>query len=71
VYGDGPAIGNINYSLLIVCRKTTCVSIHGLQNLEQPSIRSAMLEFLLTINRHPKKMLADRDFKLIGKKIDT
>lgn len=69
VYDDGRAIGGIHHALIIVCRKTSHISIHCLQDLEPSTIRSAMMDFLMIIQRHPTKMIADRDFKLIGKNI--
>jgi len=62
VYRDGRAIGGINYALLIVCQKTSYISIHYLKDLEPASIRLSMLDFLLTIRRHPTQMIAGRDF---------
>mmetsp|Transcript_12615 Transcript_12615/g.19405 ORF Transcript_12615/g.19405 Transcript_12615/m.19405 type:complete len:251 (-) Transcript_12615:604-1356(-) len=52
IYGDGRAIGGINYALLIVCRKTNYIFLHGLQDLEKDSIKTAMLDFMLNIGRH-------------------
>ena len=70
VYGNGRAIGGIQYGLFFVDRKSRKKKIFGLKSLKKSHIASAMKKFVREVGFYPDEIIADRDFKLIGSHID-
>ena len=70
VYGNGRAIGGINYALLFVDRKSRRKFLFGLQDLESPSIQRALKKFIRKLGHYPDEIIADRDFRIIGEHVD-
>ena len=70
VYGNGRAIGGINYALLFVDRKSRRKFLFGLQDLESPSIQRALKKFIRKLGHYPDKIIADRNFRIIGEHVD-
>jgi deoxyuridine 5''-triphosphate nucleotidohydrolase (dut) len=65
-FGSGMSIGGYTHVLFLVDRATRKKFIYGLKSLHHQDIRTAMKEFIKDLGCYPSKMLADRDFKLIG-----
>ena len=65
-YGIGTAIGGIKYSLVITGRANRYTFLYPLTDMKDTSILLAMKHFVSQLGRKPRKMYADRDFKLIG-----
>ena len=63
-------IGGIHYALLFVdctsCRKF----LFGLQDLEAPSIQSAIKTFVHKLGHHPDEIITDCDFHIIGEHVE-
>ena len=70
VYGKGRAIGGFQYALFLVDRKTRFKFVFGLKDLSKPTITFQLKRFIRLIGKYPEAMLADRDFRLIGKAVD-
>ena len=71
VYGNGRAIGGIQYALFFVDRKSRKKKIFGLKSLKKSHISLAMKKFIREVGFYPDEIIADRDFKLIGSHIDN
>jgi hypothetical protein len=65
-FGSGMSIGGYTHALFLVDRATRKKFLYGLKSLHFEDIRKAMTEFIKDLGCYPSKMLADRDFKLIG-----
>ena len=70
VYGNGRAIGGIQYGLFFVDRKSRKKKIFGLKDLKKSTLQRAMKKFTREVGFYPDEIIADRDFKLIGQHID-
>ena len=70
VYGNGRAIGGIQYALFFVDRKSRKKKIFGLKDLKKSTISRAMKKFVREVGFYPDEIIADRDFKIIGQHID-
>jgi hypothetical protein len=68
-YGAGMSIGGNTHVLFLVDRATRKKFIYGLKSLHASSIQAAMQDFIKDLGCYPAKMLADRDFKIIGDNI--
>ena len=64
-YGAGTAKRGIRYALVITGRHNRYTYEFGLTSLKDTEILKAMQPFVAKIGYKPKRMLADRDFKLI------
>ena len=71
VYGNGRAIGGIQYGLFFVDRYSRYKILLGLKDLSKESLHKAMMNFIRTIGFYPRELIADRDFRLIGDNIDS
>jgi deoxyuridine 5'-triphosphate nucleotidohydrolase len=65
-FGAGMSIGGFTHVLFLVDSATRKKFIYGLKNLHESSIRTVMQDFIKDLGCYPSKMLADRDFKIIG-----
>jgi deoxyuridine 5'-triphosphate nucleotidohydrolase len=65
-YGAGMSIGGYTHVLFLVDRATRKKFIYGLKSLHSSSICAVMQDFIKDLGCYPSKMLADRDFKIIG-----
>ena len=70
VYGNGRAIGGIQYALFFVDRKSRKKKIFGLKDLKKSTLQRAMKKFIREVGFYPDELIADRDFKLIGQHMD-
>ena len=71
-HGCGTAIGGIKYVLAIVSRNGRFLMLYPLTTLAEDDILTALHSFVRDIGgRKPRRMLADRDFKLIGGKVGS
>jgi hypothetical protein len=70
VYGNGRAIGGIQYGLFFVDWKSRKMKIFSLKSLKKSHISSAMKKFVREVGFYPDEIIVDRDFKLIGSHID-
>jgi dUTPase len=70
-YGAGMAIGGYTHVLFLVDRATRKKFIYGLKSLHVSHITAAMSEFIKDLGCYPSKMLADRDFKIIGDQVKS
>eukprot|EP00957_Ditylum_brightwellii_P120731 9209319-Ditylum_brightwellii.AAC.1 len=67
VYVAGTAIGGYHYTLWLVDRKTCLILVYPFKSLQEEEILCAVKLFVCDIGGSlPHKMIADRDFKLIG-----
>ena len=65
-YGIGTSIGGIKYALVITGRANRYTFLYPLTDMKDTIILLAMKHFVAQLGRKPRKMYADRDFKLIG-----
>ena len=65
-YGIDTAIGGIKYALVITRRANRYTFLHLLIDMKDTSTLLAMKHFVAQLDRNPRKMYADRYFKLIG-----
>ena len=65
-YSIGTVIGGIKYSLVITGRANRYTFLYPLTDMKDTSILLAMKHFVSQLGRKPRKIYADRDFKLIG-----
>jgi deoxyuridine 5''-triphosphate nucleotidohydrolase (dut) len=70
-YGSGMSIGGYTHVIFLVDRATRKKFIYGLKSLHSSHIVPAMREFIKDLGCYPSKMLADRDFKIIGDQIKS
>jgi len=70
-FGSGMSIGGYTHVLFLVDRTTRKKFIYGLKSLHSTHICSAMSEFIKDLGCYPAKMLADRDFKIIGEHVKS
>lgn len=68
-YGSGMSIGGYTHVLFLVDRATRKKFIYCLKSLHSSHILPAMSEFIKDLGCYPSKMLADRDFKIIGDQV--
>ena len=66
VYGANTAIGGYRYALFLVDVKTRHLFEYPLRDISGSSLKHAMSAFTKDIGGKPRRMLADRDFRLIG-----
>ena len=69
VYGNDTTIGGIHYAILFVDQTSRYKIIIGMENLQKQSVRQAIKKFIRKIGFYPDTLVADRDFKLIGKHV--
>ena len=69
-HGCGTALGGVKYVLIIVSRNGRFVLAYPLTSLSDSDILLAIQHFVRDIGgRKPRRMIADRDFKLIGDRV--
>ena len=66
VYGASTAIGGYRYALFLVDVKTRTLFEYPLRDLTGTSLKHAVSTFTKDIGGKPRRMLAYRDFRLIG-----
>ena len=69
MYGNETTIGGIHYAILFVDQTSRYKIIIGMENLQKQSVRQAIKKFIRKIGFYPDTLVADRDFKLIGKHV--
>ena len=65
-YGIGTAIGGIKYALVITGRANRYTFLYRSINVNDITILLVMKKNVAQLGRKPRKMYADREFKLIG-----
>jgi len=70
IFGSNTAINGVKYSLFIVDRATRFKFLYPLKNLKD-DILPAIQQFAVDIQRFPKCIRTDFDYKLMGTKIAT
>ena len=65
-HGTGSAIGGVRYVLVLIDKKTSHIWEYGLKTVKEQSILAAVKQFVNDLGCKPRRMVADRDFKLIG-----
>ena len=70
VYGNRRAISSIYYILFFIDRKSRQKKILGLKDLKKETLQRAIKTFVRKVGFYPDKLIADRDFKIIGSHID-
>ena len=65
-YGVGTAIGSIRYVLLLIGRHNRYTYKFPLSSLKDECFLKDMQKFGGILGHKPKRMIADRNFKLIG-----
>ena len=70
IYGNGRAIGGIQYGLFFVDRFSRYKILIGLLDLSKQQLRKAMKKFIRILGFYPRELIADRDFRLIGDNIN-
>ena len=70
-FGSGMSIGGYTHVLFLVDRATRKKFLYGLKSLHHSDVCTAMKEFIKDLGCYPSKMLADRDFKIIGEHVKS
>ena len=71
IYGNGRAIGGIQYGIFFVDRFSRYKILIGLKDLSKHELQRAMKKFIRQVTFYPRELIADRDFRLIGENIDN
>jgi len=71
VYGANTAIGGYRHALFLVDVKTRHLFEYPLRDITGASLQHAVSTFTKDIGGKPRRMLADRDFRLIGGEVAT